>query len=71
MSTNTNPHTINLKSPEEAVAWAELVVQVCTYAVNTIGQEHGREAALHTAMNLDPWVQRTEERVKQVLEGTK
>ncbi len=64
-----NTNTIRHKTAEEAVAWAELVVQVCTYSVNTIQQEYGTNAARETALLLDPWVVRTEDRVRGFFEN--
>lgn len=64
-----NTNTIRHRTAEEAVAWAELVVQVCTYAVNTIKQEYGIDVARETALLLDPWVIRTEDRVRGFFEN--
>lgn len=62
---------IQLKTPEEAVAWAQFVVQVCCFVTSTTHQEHGREVALQTATLLDAWVCRTEQHIKRLMEGTK
>ena len=64
-------NTIQLKTPEEAIAWAKFVVQVCCFVVNTINQEHGRDVAVEVANRLDAWVNSTEDHIKRLIESTK